>query len=280
MQSPDRTPGTYMCRYTASMAAEFVHLHVHSEFSMLDGAIRVPQLVEHVGKMGMPAVALTDNGNMFGAVQLVRECARSDVKPILGCEVNFTGGDRRDPQNRELNHLLLLAASQEGYQNLVRLVSAGWVDGMSAYDQPRIDFEVLQRHSKGVVGLSACMGGHVAQEDPKQRTGGRAGGDRKAAGLVRPGLLLCRASGPRLPENRPLNQVLGRLAKELELPLVGTNDCRYLERQSAHAQWGALVLLDRRGLPPRTGRNRAACLWARTRSCCWWPGCFASPPET
>ena len=106
------------------MAAEFVHLHVHSEFSMLDGAIRIPQLVENVGKMGMPAVALTDNGNMFGAVQLVRACQGTDVKPILGCEVNFTSGDRRDPQNRELHHLLLLATSQEGYHNLVRLVSA------------------------------------------------------------------------------------------------------------------------------------------------------------
>ncbi|MGB5221037.1 MAG: DNA polymerase III subunit alpha [Polyangiales bacterium] len=218
------------------MAAEFVHLHVHSEFSMLDGAIRVPQLVEHVGKMGMPAVALTDNGNMFGAVQLVRACARSDVKPILGCEVNFTGGDRRDPQNRELNHLLLLAASQEGYQNLVRLVSAGWVDGMTAHDQPRIDFEVLQRHSKGVVGLSACMGGHVAQEILNK--GPEVG--REALAKLRdsfdPGYFFVELQDHGFPENRPLNQVLARLAEDLALPLVGTNDCHYLERQDAHAQ--------------------------------------------
>ena len=117
------------------MAAEFVHLHVHSEFSMLDGAIRIPQLVEHVGKMDMSAVAVTDNGNMFGAVQLVRACQGTNVKPILGCEVNFTSGDRRDPKNRELHHLLLLARSQEGYHNLVRLVSAagsmGWPPTMS-----------------------------------------------------------------------------------------------------------------------------------------------------
>ncbi|MGB5524168.1 MAG: PHP domain-containing protein, partial [Polyangiales bacterium] len=81
------------------MGAEFVHLHVHSEFSMLDGAIRIPQLVESVGKMDMPAVALTDNGNMFGAVQLVRACKKTKVQPILGCEVSFTSGDRRDPNN-------------------------------------------------------------------------------------------------------------------------------------------------------------------------------------
>ena len=218
------------------MAAEFVHLHVHSEFSMLDGAIRIPQLVEHVGKMGMPAVALTDNGNMFGAVQLVRACQGTEVKPILGCEVSFTSGDRRDPKNHELNHLLLLASSQEGYQNLVRLVSAGWVDGMAVYDEPRIDFEVLQQHSQGIVGLSACMGGYVAQEILNK--GPELG--RQAMAKLRdsfdPGHFFVELQDHGFPENRPLNEVLGRLAKELELPLVGTNDCHYLERQSAHAQ--------------------------------------------
>jgi len=218
------------------MAAEFVHLHVHSEFSMLDGAIRIPQLVENVGKMGMPAVALTDNGNMFGAVQLVRACQGTDVKPILGCEVSFTSGDRRDPQNHELHHLLLLASSQEGYQNLVRLVSAGWVDGMAVYDQPRIDFEVLQKHSKGVVGLSACMGGYVAQEILNK--GPEVG--REAIARLRdsfdPGYFFVELQDHGFPENRPLNEVLARLATELELPMVGTNDCHYLERQSSHAQ--------------------------------------------
>jgi DNA polymerase-3 subunit alpha len=218
------------------MAAEFVHLHVHSEFSMLDGAIRIPQLVENVGKMGMPAVALTDNGNMFGAVQLVRACQGTDVKPILGCEVSFTSGDRRDPQNHELHHLLLLASSQEGYQNLVRLVSAGWVDGMAVYDEPRIDFEVLQKHSKGVVGLSACMGGHVAQEILNK--GPEVGRDALAhlRDSFDPGHFFVELQDHGFPENRPLNQVLGRLAKELDLPMVGTNDCHYLERQSSHAQ--------------------------------------------
>jgi DNA polymerase-3 subunit alpha len=218
------------------MGAEFVHLHVHSEFSMLDGAIRIPQLVEHVGRMGMPAVALTDNGNMFGAVQLVRACEGTGVKPILGCEVSFTAGDRRDPQNKELNHLLLLASSQEGYHNLVRLVSAGWVDGMAVDDQPRIDFEALQRHSKGVVGLSACMGGYVAQEILNK---GPAVGREALAKLrdsFEPGYFFVELQDHGFPENRPLNQVLAQLANDLGLPLVATNDCHYLERRSAHAQ--------------------------------------------
>jgi DNA polymerase-3 subunit alpha len=203
---------------------------------MLDGAIRIPELVEHVGKMSMPAVALTDNANMFGAVQLVRACEGTGVKPILGCEVNFTSGDRSDPHNREQNHLLLLASSQEGYHNLVRLVSAGWVDGMSADDQPRIDFETLQKHSKGVVGLSACMGGYVAQEILNK--GPEVG--REALAKLRdafePGYFFVELQDHGFPEDRPLNEVLTRLGKELELPLVATNDCHYLDRESARAQ--------------------------------------------
>ncbi len=218
------------------MTPEFVHLHVHSEFSMLDGAIRIPRLVEQVSEMGMPAVALTDNGNMFGAVQLVRACKSRAVKPILGCEVNFTSGDRRDLQNREHAHLLLLASSQEGYQNLVRLVSAGWVEGMSADDQPRIDFDLLGRYRKGVVGLSACMGGFLAQEILNK--GPEVGRDALAAlrDSFDPGFFFVELQDHGFPENRPLNGVLMKLAKDFTLPLVATNDCHYLRRQAAHAQ--------------------------------------------
>ncbi|MEM7435661.1 MAG: DNA polymerase III subunit alpha [Myxococcota bacterium] len=218
------------------MTSEFVHLHVHSEFSMLDGAIRIPRLVEHASKMGMPAIALTDNGNMFGAVQLVHACEQHGVKPILGCEVNFTAGDRTDPQNREHAHLLLLASSQTGYQNLVRLVSSGWVDGMSTDDHPRIDFEVLRRHREGVVGLSACMGGFLAQEILNK--GPEVGRDAMAAlrDSFDPGYFFVELQDHGFPENRPLNQVLTSLADDLALPTVATNDCHYLERQGAHAQ--------------------------------------------
>ena len=142
-------------------AAELVHLHVHSEFSMLDGAIRLPALVDKVRSLGMPAVALTDHDNMHGAVRFYRACKAAEVAPILGCEVAFTPGDRTDPANRRAHHLVLLAGSQTGYENLVRLVSRGWVEGGA---RPRIDFEVLREHSEGVVGMSACMGGYVAQE--------------------------------------------------------------------------------------------------------------------
>ncbi|MEM9727140.1 MAG: DNA polymerase III subunit alpha [Myxococcota bacterium] len=218
------------------MTTEFVHLHVHSEFSMLAGAIRIPSLVEHVSRMGMPAVAVTDSGNMFGAVQLVQSCDTHDVKPILGCEVNFTAGDRTDPQNKEHTHLLLLASSQEGYQNLVRLVSVGWVDGMTTDDHPRIDFDVLRKHRSGIVGLSACMGGFLAQEILNK--GPDVGREAMAAlrDSFEPGHFFVELQDHGFPENRPLNGVLMNLAEELTLPLVATNCCYYLERQMAHAQ--------------------------------------------
>jgi DNA polymerase-3 subunit alpha len=218
------------------MASEFVHLHVHSEYSMLDGAIRISRLVEHAKKMDMPAVALTDHGNMFGAVQLTRACQDSSVKPILGCEVGFTAGDRRNVDNPEHAHLVLLASSQQGYQNLVRLVSKGWVEGMTSAEQPRIDFELLREHRQGIVGLSACMGGYVAQEILNK--GPEPG--REALARLRdsfePGHFFVELQDHGFPENRPLNQVLAGLATDLDLPLVATNDCHYLERSAAHAQ--------------------------------------------
>ena len=218
------------------MSAQFVHLHVHSEFSLLDGAIRLKSLVDHAQKMDMPAIALTDHGNMFGALQLYNACAQSSVKPILGCEVYVTTGDRHDPSNVEANHLVLLASSQEGYQNLVRLVSLGWVDGMSKLGVPRIDLPLLRTHQKGLVGLSACMGGHLAQQilHKGPEAGRHAMADLRDS--FEKGRFFVELQDHGFPENRPLNQVLVELANELVLPLIASNDCHYMTRDSAHAQ--------------------------------------------
>ena len=213
--------------------AELVHLHVHSEFSMLDGAIRIPQLVEKVRELGMPAVALTDHDNMHGAVRFFRACKAAEIKPILGCEVSFTPGRRDDETNRRQHHLVLLAASQEGYQNLVRLDSRGWVEGAN---KPRIDFEVLAEHGKGVIGTTACMGGYVSQEILMK---GEAAG-REALGRLKdcfePGHFFVELQDHGFPEQEPLNDILNELAKELDLPVVATNDCHYLFREQAKPQ--------------------------------------------
>ncbi len=200
---------------------------------MLDGAIRLGDLVAKVKELGMPAVALTDHDNMHGAVRFHRACKSMEIKPILGCEVAFTPGDRRDEMNRRQHHLVLLASSQEGYQNLIRLNSLGWVEGAK---KPRIDFEILRQYSKGVVGMSACMGGYVSQEVLLK------GEDAGRAALV--ALSECfeadhffvELQDHGFPEQGPLNEVLVELASELSLPIVATNDCHYLKRAQAKPQ--------------------------------------------
>ncbi len=227
------------------MPAEFVHLHVHSEFSLLEGAIRIPQLVDRCKALGMPAVAVTDRGNMFGALQLHRACASAGVKAIVGCEVQIAPplSDSSASQasglgsraHRDPKHLVLLAASQEGYQNLVRIVSSGWVDGFSPHG-PHVDFEVLRANRKDVVALSACMAGYLPQEIlTKGIDAGRA-----AMAQLRetfdPGHFFVELEDHGFPENRPLNEVLIELAREQDLPLVATNCCHFLEREQAQAQ--------------------------------------------
>src|SRR5690606_26080881 len=216
-----------------SVSTELVHLHVHSEFSMLDGAIRLDSLVQRVSELGMRAVALTDHDNMHGAVRFYRACKGAGIEPILGCEIGFTPGDRTQPENRVQHHLVLLAASQEGYQNLVRLVSRGWVE---TGGRPRIDFDVLREHHRGVVGTTACMGGYVAQEILMK---GEAAG-REALGRLKdcfePGHFFVELQDHGFPEQVPLNEILVELARDLDLPVIATIDCHYLSRAQAKPQ--------------------------------------------
>jgi DNA polymerase III subunit alpha len=142
--------------------SDFVHLHLHTEFSLLDGACRIDELLDEAVALGMPALAVTEHGNMFSSVVFPRPRARSGLKPILGCEVYVAQGSRFEksgPQT-ETNHLVLLAETDEGYRNLIKLVSAGYTEGF--YYRPRIDKELLAQHAKGLIGLSSCLKGEVA----------------------------------------------------------------------------------------------------------------------
>src|SRR2546427_5889876 len=158
---------------------QFVHLHLHTDFSLLDGACDIKELVEEASRRGMPAVAVTDHGNMFAAANFYHEAATRGVKPIVGCEVYVAKGSRHDrgektnetesrvspraahePGMRGSNHLLLLCENTEGYRNLLKLVSAGFLEGF--YYKPRIDHELLAKHSRGLMALSACLRGEVA----------------------------------------------------------------------------------------------------------------------
>ncbi len=214
------------------MSSDFVHLHVHSQYSMLDGAIRIERLVQQVKDDGMGAVALTDHGNMFGAMQLYKAAKNVGIKSILGCEINFVP-ERKDAKN--IHHMVLLAASQEGYKNLARVVSLGWVKGMLR-GAPVVDLEMLAPYTKGLVCMTACMGGWVAQEILLR--GPDAG--RKAIGTLKdcfePGHLFVEIQDHGFPEQKPLNDILIKLAGELSLDVVATNDCHYHEQGDAKAQ--------------------------------------------
>jgi DNA polymerase-3 subunit alpha len=213
--------------------ADFVHLHVHSQYSMLDSALRLKAMVKSAKADNMPSVALTDHGNMFGAMQFVSECKKQDIKPILGCELHVCGDHKL--QNREAQHLVVLARSQRGYENLVKITSKGWVEGF-ANGKPRVDLEQLLEHREGLVGLSACMGGYLAQEVlMKGEDAGRAA-IAKLRDCFEPGAFFVELQDHGFVEQKPLNEILVDLAREFSLPLVATNDCHYLEQKNAQAQ--------------------------------------------
>ena len=142
--------------------SEFVHLHVHSEYSLLDGANRIKDLPVRAKELGMNAIALTDHGVMYGVVDFYKECKKNDVKPIIGCEVYVAPRSRFNKEpgiDNHYAHLILLAKDKTGYQNLIKLVSLGFIDGF--YYKPRIDEEILEQYSEGLICLSACLAGAV-----------------------------------------------------------------------------------------------------------------------
>ncbi len=219
----------------------FVHLHLHTQYSLLDGANKIERLMPRVAGSGMPAVAMTDHGNMFGAVEFYKTAAKAGVKPIIGCEVYVAPGDRRDKQRVVRGddfetagnfHLILLAMNTQGYQNLCRLVTAGFTEGF--YYKPRVDKELLRELNGGLIALSGCLASEV------NRAIAVGSLDRARAVLSEyremfDGRYYVEVQDNHLPEQVRANEVLVDLANELSLPLVATNDCHYLEPADAHA---------------------------------------------
>jgi DNA polymerase-3 subunit alpha len=213
----------------------FVHLHTHSEYSLLDGANRIPDLVASAKEMGMPAVALTDHGNLFGAIHFYDACKQAGIKPLIGFEAYVAPGSRKSREGRMGNyaHLLLLAETLEGYRNLLRLSSIGYLEGF--YYRPRIDREALREHAAGIIATSACLKGEVAGallEDNYARA-------RKAAvemaALFGERNFFLEIQDHGMPEQEKANAGIRELARELGLGLVCTNDVHYLRREDATA---------------------------------------------
>ncbi len=223
------------------MTDEFVHLHVHSQYSLLDGALRIKDLAARAKKLGMRAVALTDHGNMFGAIQHYKACQGQGVGAILGCEVNVARGwgapqaSRSGADETPLDHLVLLAASEEGYRNLVQIVSKGHVEPASGLG-PSVRLEDVAAHRQGLIGLTGCMGGVVAQRILERGEGeGRGELDRLRA-CFEPGSLYVELQDHGLVEQAVLNGILAGAARDLGLPLVATNDAHFGAREDGEGQ--------------------------------------------
>ncbi|MEJ2340461.1 MAG: PHP domain-containing protein, partial [Gemmatimonadales bacterium] len=216
----------------------FVHLHTHSEYSLLDGANRIDALIDRAVDLGMPAVALTDHGNLFGAWTFQKKARKAGIRPIIGCEAYVAYGDRRvrvKPPDApaEYAHLVLLAADKQGYRNLVRLSSIGYMEGF--YRRPRIDHEVLEEHSDGLIALSACLSGEVAKYLALGRTKDARATAEWYARVFGPERYWLEVQNHGIPGQAEVNDGIFQLADELGIGVVATNDAHYLRREDADA---------------------------------------------
>src|SRR5437868_7707599 len=217
----------------------FVHLHLHTQFSLLDGANKIKELMPRVHAAGMPACAITDHGNMFGAVQFTQEARRHGVQPIIGCEMYVAPQSRLEKAGRIDDyeaggnyHLILLATNREGYRHLCQLVTAGYREGF--HYKPRVDKELLRELNGGLIALSGCLRGEVAHSFVTgQPEKARAAAEELAR--IFDGRFYIEIQDNRLPAQERVNRELVRLARELGLPVVGTNDCHYLRPEDAAA---------------------------------------------
>jgi DNA polymerase-3 subunit alpha len=216
----------------------FVHLHVHSEYSILDGACRIPALAERAAELEMPAVALTDHGSLAGAVELYRETAKHGVKPVLGCEV-YVADDRR-AQAKGYAHLTLLAETNEGYGNLIKLSSLGYLEGY--YYKPRVDWELLERHATGIVALSGCLSGRVCKALEENRPQDAAADLDRLVQVFGRDAVYVEIQNAGIDVQQRINPQLADLASGTGLPLVATGDVHYLRHEDCRAHEALLCI--------------------------------------
>ncbi|MBI1952564.1 MAG: DNA polymerase III subunit alpha [Candidatus Omnitrophica bacterium] len=224
--------------------ADFVHLHVHSQYSLLDGACRLDELAEAAKRHRMPALAITDHGNLFGAIEFYEACLKAGVKPIIGVESYIAPGSRLTKEAKGISeasyHLILLAKNEVGYRNLLKLVSAAYTEGF--YYRPRIDKELLARHSQGLIGLSSCLQGEVShwmnRGDPAKAM--KAADELSV--LFPKGDFYLEIQDHGIADQRKIIPGMLDLAKKLDLPVVATNDLHYLEKSQARAHEALLCI--------------------------------------
>src|SRR3984957_13893895 len=214
----------------------FVHLHLHTDYSLLDGACEIGELTAEAARRGMPAVAVTDHGNLFAAANFYHEATTHGVKPIIGCEMYVAPDNHknRGTEAERSNHLVLLCENDEGYRNLMKLVSIGYLDGF--YYKPRVDHELLAKHSKGLIALSACLRGEVADALLADKYEQAKTSAYRLRDIFGKGNFFLEVQDQGLEQDVRVNRELVRLSKESGIPLVATNDCHYLTQSDSHAQ--------------------------------------------
>ena len=228
----------------------FVHLHLHSQYSLLDGAIKIKDLVNYAAGLGMPALAITDHGNMFAAVEFYLAAKSAGIKPIFGCEVYVAMGSRFDKGNARSSsdashHLVLLAQNFEGYRNLCRLVSASYREGF--YYKPRVDWALLEQCNQGLIALTACLGGEIPTLIEQGKMDAALRRSCEMAQVFDNERFYLELQENFIPEQTLVNRGLKEISRELGLPLVATNDCHYLTREQAQAHEVLLCI--------QTGKN-------------------------
>lgn len=217
--------------------AEFVHLHNHSEYSLLDGLSKVKDMVARAKELGMTSLAITDHGNMYGTVKFYMACKDAGIKPIIGCEIYIAKRSRHDKEaeDREYNHLILLAKNETGYKNLMKIVSISNLEGM--YYKPRTDIELLEKYHEGLICLSACVNGYVSDPLRNNQEDEAVKRMKKLSEIFGEGNFYFEIQHHlNVPPQEPLNEKLIALSKKYGIPLVATNDNHYIRKEDAEAQ--------------------------------------------
>ena len=235
---------------------DFTHLHIHTEYSLLDGACRIKPLIKRVKELGMKAIAMTDHGAMYGAIDFYNECKNNDIKPIIGCEVYVaprTMKDKDSVLDKKRYHLVLLAENNIGYQNLIKIVSGSWIDGF--YSKPRVDHEILKKYHEGIICLSACIAGEVPQailDGDYEKAKEIAKWYQDTFGKDN---YFLEIQDHGLREQKESNIFIIKLARELDIPLVATNDAHYINKEDAELQKILVCISTKHTLKEDTGMS-------------------------
>jgi DNA polymerase-3 subunit alpha len=225
--------------------ADFVHLHIHTQYSLLDGAIKLDDLVAVAEEFKLPALAITDHGNMFGVIEFYKKCMAGGVKPIIGCEMYVAPQDRRKKESIKGlpdagYHLILLVKNHAGYKNLMKLSTIGYLEGF--YHKPRIDKDVLRQHSEGLLGMSSCLHGEI----PSLLLDGNSDKAKKVTEeykeILGDGNFFFEIQNHGIEEEKKVIPLLAKLAEEMKVGLVATNDCHYLKKEHASAHDALLCI--------------------------------------